>query len=193
MRTLRNALSLGILPILLVHTSTPVAGAEEKPFDYFYNSWNWVGLRNYRNLARVTPDNAILLEGKNELRFKYGQNPKPNLERISRRHTKTALDGWLPVLLFSAEDGPLRYEFKYWATPLPTVKDWRKAFDWPTEGGKFPGVGVGYSDQYRLKSRRGEAVGGPVRRHGVQSPSAFMAACARVCRRGGDPGAVQGR
>ena len=137
MRTRPNAPLLGILLILLAHANTPVAGAEEKPFDYFYNSWNWVGLRNYRELARVTPDNAIHLEGKKELRFKYGQNPVGNLKRISRRHIKTALDGYLPVLQFSAEDGPLRYDFKYWATPLPTVKDWRTAFDGPAEGENF--------------------------------------------------------
>ena len=112
MRTRPNALLLGILLILLAHANTSVAGDEDKPFDYFYNSWNWVGLRNYRELARVTPDNAILLEGKNQLRFKYGQNPDANLKRISRRHTKTALEGWLPVMLFSAEDGPLRYELQ---------------------------------------------------------------------------------
>ena len=31
----------------------------------------------------------------------------------------------------------MRYEFTLWATPLPTVKDWRAAFDWPTEGENF--------------------------------------------------------
>jgi hypothetical protein len=24
-----------------------------------------------------------------------------------------------------------------WSTPLPSVKDWQKAFDWPTEGENF--------------------------------------------------------
>ena len=40
-------------------------------------------------------------------------------------------------MLLSAEDGAVRYDFKFWATPLPSVKDWRKAFDWPTEGENF--------------------------------------------------------
>ena len=43
----------------------------------------------------------------------------------------------MPIVLLSAEDGPVHYEFTLWATPLPTVKDWEKAFDWPTEGENF--------------------------------------------------------
>ena len=80
---------------------------------------------------RITPDNSILLANKSVLRFRFGENLTP----LSRRQTKTALEGWLPVMLLSAHDGDIRYDFKFWATPLPTVKDWRKAFDWPTEGG----------------------------------------------------------
>ena len=37
----------------------------------------------------------------------------------------------------AADDGPVHYEFTYWAAPLPNVKDWRKAYDWPTEGENF--------------------------------------------------------
>jgi hypothetical protein len=43
----------------------------------------------------------------------------------------------MPIILLTAQDGAVRYEFTLWATPLPTVKDWRKAFDWPTEGENF--------------------------------------------------------
>ena len=39
-------------------------------------------------------------------------------------------------MLATDEDG-VRYEFTLWATPLPTVKNWRAAFDWPTEGDNF--------------------------------------------------------
>ena len=45
--------------------------------------------------------------------------------------------------MISAEDGPVQYEFTYWATPMPGVKDWRKAFDSPAEGENFL-VWVGY-------------------------------------------------
>ena len=39
--------------------------------------------------------------------------------------------------MIDVEDGPVRYDFRLWATPLPTVKDWRKAYDWPVEGENF--------------------------------------------------------
>jgi hypothetical protein len=37
----------------------------------------------------------------------------------------------------AADDGPVHYEFTYWATPMPDVKEWQKAYDWPTEGENF--------------------------------------------------------
>ena len=43
----------------------------------------------------------------------------------------------MPIILFSAQDGAVRYDFTLWATPLPTVKDWKKAYDWPTEGENY--------------------------------------------------------
>ena len=36
-----------------------------------------------------------------------------------------------------ASDGPVRYSVTYWATPLPDVRNWQKAFDWPTEGENY--------------------------------------------------------
>ena len=39
--------------------------------------------------------------------------------------------------MIEAQEGRVRYEFTLWATPLPSVKDWQKAFDWPTEGENF--------------------------------------------------------
>jgi hypothetical protein len=43
----------------------------------------------------------------------------------------------MPVILIQAEEAPVHFEFTLWATPLPSVKDWRKAFDWPSEGENF--------------------------------------------------------
>ena len=56
---------------------------------------------------------------------------------MSREQTKRLMDGWLPVVLLDAQDGPVRYEFMFWATPLPSVSDWQKAFGWPSEGENF--------------------------------------------------------
>jgi hypothetical protein len=43
----------------------------------------------------------------------------------------------MPIILLTARDGPVRYDIKLWATPLPSVEDWQKAFDWPAEGENF--------------------------------------------------------
>ena len=60
-----------------------------------------------------------------------------HLTPLSRKQTKTLLEGWLPVVLLATEQDGVRYEFTLWATPLPSVKNWRAAFDWPTEGDNF--------------------------------------------------------
>jgi hypothetical protein len=110
----------------------PLAYADE-PFDYFRNSWSVIGLKDYKDGTRITPDNRFLLSGGRELRIRIG----PQLQRLSREQTKTLMDGWLPVVLLTTQDGPVRYDLKCWATPLPTVKNWEKAFDWPTEGDNY--------------------------------------------------------
>ena len=120
------------------------ARSAEAPFDYFQNSWSVIGLKDYNDGTRVTPENELLLAGKARLRFSCG----PHLTPLSRKQTKTLLEGWLPIVLLATEQDSVRYEFTLWATPLPTVKnrratpgpivkDWRAAFDWPGEGENF--------------------------------------------------------
>ncbi len=111
----------------------PCSGGADEPFDYFRNSWNVIGLRDYQHGTRVTPDNKLQLADGAEVRLRFGGPLTP----LSRKQVKTLLDGWLPIVLITAEDGPVRYDFTLWATPLPTVKDWRAAFDWPSEGENF--------------------------------------------------------
>jgi len=118
----------------------PIAHAEEQAsppaltFDYFANNWNVVGLKDYQRGARVTPDNQIQLAGSSSVvQVRYGGQLMP----LSREHGKLAHEGWMPIMEIAANDGAVRYEFTYWATPLPTAKDWQKAFDWPTEGENF--------------------------------------------------------
>jgi hypothetical protein len=109
------------------------AATAGEPFDYFRNSWNVIGLRDYENGTRATPDNRLLLADGAEVRLRFGRDLVP----LSRRQTKRLLEGWLPVVLLAADDGPVRYDFRFWATPLPSVKDWKAAFDWPTEGENY--------------------------------------------------------
>ena len=155
MRRIQISLCLAVCCVLgacgRVESAKPDAGAATgrlsddaaMSFDYFTNSWNVIALKDYRHGARVTPANEILLAGRrrgsqfmkygSRLRLRFGRQLTP----LSRRQTKRVLDGWMPVILLSDTDGHVRYDFTLWATPLPNVKDWRKAFDWPTEGENF--------------------------------------------------------
>jgi hypothetical protein len=104
-------------------------GYAEEPFGYFKNDWNVIGLKDYQDGTRITPENRLLLSGKREAEICFGENLLP----LGRKQTKTLLEGWMPIILITAKDGPVRYEFRLWASPIPTVSDWKAAFDWPTE------------------------------------------------------------
>jgi cytidylate kinase len=125
-----------VLGVVLLAVLVPLAGGSpawaQEPFDYFRNSWSVVGLKDYRAGARITPDNKIQLAG-NVITLRFGRD----LAALSRKQTKRLMDGWLPIVLISASDGAVRYDFTLWATPLPNVKDWQAAFDWPGEGENF--------------------------------------------------------
>ena len=114
------------LLLLLVATLTPGPLPADEPFDYFSNSYNVIGLKDYERGTRVTPDNQLLLADDKKVRLRFGGELTP----LSRQQTKLAMDGWLPVMLITARDGPVRYEFTLWATPLPTVKP-SGATPWP--------------------------------------------------------------
>ncbi len=102
-------------------------------FDYFANNWNVVGLKDYVHGSRITPDNLLVLSGTTPVQVCIGGDRKP----LSRENPKLALHGWMPIIIVTADDGPVHYEIAYWATPLPDAKDWQQAFDWPTEGENF--------------------------------------------------------
>ncbi|MBN2474496.1 MAG: hypothetical protein JXB62_07800 [Pirellulales bacterium] len=121
-----------VLSLMIVAAVAPPTGAEE-PFDYFRNSYSVIGLKDYRDGTRVTPDNRLELADKTAVRLRFGRQLAP----LGRKQTKTLMDGWMPIVLLRADDGPVRYEFTLWATPLPNVNDWQQAFDWPTEGDNF--------------------------------------------------------
>ena len=105
----------------------------DEPFDYFSNSWSVLGLKDYQRGTRITPDNRLLLAGEAEVRLRFGRK----LTALGRKQVKRLASGWLPVVLIAAEDGPVRYDFTLWATPLPTARDWQRAFSWPIEGENF--------------------------------------------------------
>ena len=127
-----SALQAAALVLAASLTTAGGAGADET-FDYFQNNWNVIALKDYQRGTRITPDNRLMLAGKDQVQIRFGRQLTP----LGRAHGKGAMDGWLPIILVTACDAAVRYDFTFWATPLPTVKDWRKAFDWPTEGENF--------------------------------------------------------
>ena len=72
---------------------------------------------------------------------------------MSRKQTKTLLKGWMPIILLSANDGAVRYDFTLWATPLPTVKDWKKALRLAHRRGELSQLDYRQGDQHRRRAR----------------------------------------
>jgi hypothetical protein len=130
MRAARHFAALTLAAITIVAVLPLTA---QEPFDYFHNSWNVIGLKDYERGTRITPDNQLLLAGKDRVSIAVGNPPTP----LSRRQTKTLLEGWLPVVLVTTSADDVRYEFMFWATPLPTAADWMRAFAWPTDGENY--------------------------------------------------------
>lgn len=125
-----------ILPVLafLLAICMTCPGQESGHFDYFANNWNVAGLKDYPRGARISPENKIhLVESNETVEIRYGEKLLP----LSRDNGKLAYGGWMPIMLVNADDGGIKYEFTIWATPMPDVKDWQKAFSWPIEGENF--------------------------------------------------------
>jgi len=136
--TLHTKLTRSITTLLIWAVLVPACPLRAvEPFDYFHNSWTVIGLKDYAHGTRITPDNQLVIHDTNKkpsrVLLRFGRQLTP----LSRRQTKKLMNGWLPVVLITSEDGRVIYEFTLWATPLPSVKNWKKAFDWPIEGENF--------------------------------------------------------
>lgn len=118
-----------LLAIFVPSSSEATAG----PFDYFRNSWSVVGLPDYERGTRITPDNQLLLQGTERVTIEYGNPPAA----LSRRQTKTLLEGWLPVVRIESVSGDVCYEFLIWAAPLPGTPDIAGAYAGPAGGENF--------------------------------------------------------
>ncbi|MBN2292842.1 MAG: hypothetical protein JXM70_10475, partial [Pirellulales bacterium] len=130
---MRRHQSLVVFLFLTVMIAAVSSSNAQEPFDYFENSWNVIGLKDYEHGTRVTPDNKLILAEKRVATIRVGRNLTP----LSRKQTKTLLEGWLPIVLLTTTDDVVRYDITLWATPLPNARDWKKAFDWPTEGENY--------------------------------------------------------
>ena len=102
-------------------------------FDYFANSRADVGLKDYQRTAKLSENHVLRLDKPDYIHVRVGKELTP----LSSKQVRLAKDGWLPIFNVSAVEGQVRYDVRFWATPLPDVKDWKKAFNWPTEGENF--------------------------------------------------------
>ena len=73
---------------IAVSFDVPSLRAEE-PFDYYQNSWNVIGLKDYNDGTRITPNNELLLAGGDKAQLRFGKKLTP----LSRKQTKTLLKG----------------------------------------------------------------------------------------------------
>ena len=72
-----------------IWTLVAAAAAAEEPFNYFRNDWNVVGLKDYQDGTRITPENRLLLAGKARVEIRVGRNLVP----LGKKHPKTLLEG----------------------------------------------------------------------------------------------------
>lgn len=127
--------------LFLISCACVSADGSGEDFDYFENSWCVIGLKDYAHGTRISPANELMIGNspgqgqaeKQTVRLRFGRD----LGLLSREQTKRLLDGWLPIILLSSEDGWVHYEYTLWATPLPNAKDWQAAYNWPTEGENY--------------------------------------------------------
>ena len=135
-----HTLATFLLAVLISGYSGTIKAQTAENFDYFVNNWNVAGLKDYPRGARISPENVVLLDESNgTVEIRFGEK----LSLLSRAQGKLAYDGWMPIMVVTEKEKGIGYEFTIWATPMPDVRDWEKAFDWPTEGQNFA-VWIGY-------------------------------------------------
>lgn len=79
---------------------------------YLAKSTTVIGVPFQPDVTQITFDGALFTRSA-ELCFFYGAKDEPLLAR-----TKTFLEGWIPIVQYAWEEGPIRYEIEYFAAPL---------------------------------------------------------------------------
>ena len=76
--------SLGWLVVAMTigFCQSPARGDE--PFGYFQNDWNVIGLKDYQDGTRITPDNELILAGGDKLQIRFGKDLKPRQPKASQ-------------------------------------------------------------------------------------------------------------
>ncbi len=105
-------------------------GEPPRPYEYFSNPWTVVGLKDYRDGTRISPDGTLFLGEGITFRFLAGESYAPLPVSIVRSLEKDSIssleepdgasfDVALPIVhLFWEEGEKVSYEFIIFATPL---------------------------------------------------------------------------
>ena len=96
------------------------------PFDYFSNSWTVIGLKDYPEATRISPQGEWLLGDGNACRILVGEGLAP----LDNRVKKTLEKGCLPVVRYDfLLNGVIEYDIEAFACPMPSSG--LAGYDWP--------------------------------------------------------------
>ena len=87
--------SLGWLVVAMTIGLCQSAARADEPFGYFQNDWNVIGLKDYQDGTRITPDNELILAGGDKLQTRFGKDLKP----LSRYACKMATGSGKTVVM----------------------------------------------------------------------------------------------
>ncbi len=96
------------------------------PFDYFSNSWALIGLKDYPDATRISPDGRFLLGNDSSCRLLIGSHLVP----LNSRVKKTLLRGYLPILRYEfIVNGSVEFDIETFSCPM--IPSAGEAYDWP--------------------------------------------------------------
>lgn len=136
---------LGAILVLLSLALPAAWQVEEPPFDYFANSWALIGLKDYSQGTRISPDQELLLDGDVRAKVLLGRTLQP----IPRTTVKTLWQGYLPVVQWTLNGPPqVRYSVRAFAAPLlpppssalKTSEVEETLYNWPMNGDNYVNV-----------------------------------------------------
>ena len=76
--------SIGWLLVAMTVGLCQSSACAGEPFDYFRNSWNVIGLKDYNDGTRITPDNELLLAGGDKAQMRFGKDTDPPEPRTNQ-------------------------------------------------------------------------------------------------------------
>jgi len=106
-------------PVIKLDSVVEVQNAVN-PFDYFSNSWTVIGLKDYENGTRITPNGELVLADGSLCRPLIGKVMAP----LNNDVKKTLRDGYLPMVKYDFTAGQfIRYELEMFAVSENQIGD----------------------------------------------------------------------